>query len=117
MIRITYDPNQGDAIRDGEAAKLVAFWISEHARGTEVSSTVATESVIGELRLAIAEERIAHNQVRIIVGEEEVSPDPFGYLIGPTAGSLVNALPSFITGTRLVAVIGSRRQRDRQHSH
>lgn len=117
MIRITYDPINGDPIRDGEAVKLVAFWISEHARGAEVSSTVATESVIGELRLAIAEERVAHDQVRIIVGEDEVTPDPCGYLIGPTAGPLVNALPSFITGTRLVAEIGSRRQRDQKRSH
>jgi hypothetical protein len=100
-----YDPRGGEAIPDAFAeARAVEWWIE----GPE-TITVSTENFIEALRALVAEEAIAHDQLRLSFNGESMSLDKRGRPARFPRGFL-DTVQGFITRI-LEASLGRRRVR------
>lgn len=71
MLIVTYDPNCGEAIRDGEVEGRVERDIADSSYNT-LSIVVASEIYINYLRIAVKQKRIAKEDVKIFFESEEL---------------------------------------------
>lgn len=78
MITLIYDAFQGTPHRDGEVITTVDTLAAQNTADTtqEIIITTATENLLNALRVAVRQEKIPLEQVRIVYRKPEDSSGP-----------------------------------------
>ena len=78
MIEITYDPVNGTPIADGRVVSFANEIVEVNKLGLDVRRTIASETVIHELRLRVAKGKIAHTDIVFVYNGQELRVEKDG---------------------------------------
>jgi len=76
MITVTYDPQNGQVVPDGEIAKFVDDMLS--CKRADLELTVGSGTMVNEFRLRVARAELSHRHIQFVFNGEVLIMNEFG---------------------------------------